>query len=44
MASAFGGDWTDRKLKALEKYLDAYLKIMHRNERDRSFTVIYVDC
>lgn len=43
MIRAFGGDWTEKKLKALEKYLNAYLRIMRKNERAKNFTVVYVD-
>lgn len=43
MARAFGGDWTERKLEALEKYLGAYLTIMHRNKSAQMFTITYLD-
>ena len=39
----WGGSWTEQKLAALEKYIRAYLRIMHRNERARRFTKIYLD-
>ncbi|GIV10275.1 MAG: hypothetical protein KatS3mg019_2366 [Fimbriimonadales bacterium] len=40
----FGGEWTEKKLGVLEKYLEAYLTIMHRNTTARcSFTTTYLD-
>jgi three-Cys-motif partner protein len=39
----FGGDWTEEKLKRLELYLPAYMKIMKRNPRAQFFKTIYVD-
>jgi len=39
----WGGSWTEQKLEALEKYIRAYLRIMHRNERASRFTKIYLD-
>ena len=39
----WGGSWTEQKLEALEKYIRAYLRIMHINERARRFTKIYLD-
>ncbi|WP_298401632.1 three-Cys-motif partner protein TcmP [uncultured Chloroflexus sp.] len=39
----FGGDWTKRKLEALRKYLDAYMKIFTANEKAKSFHTVYVD-
>jgi three-Cys-motif partner protein len=39
----WGGSWTEQKLAALEKYIRAYLRIMHRNERASRFTKIYLD-
>jgi len=39
----FGGDWTEKKLDRLEKYLQAYLRIFTSNERARNFHRIYVD-
>lgn len=35
----FGGDWTERKLDALDQYLRAYTKVMKKQR----FTLIYVD-
>jgi three-Cys-motif partner protein len=35
----FGGDWTQQKLRMLEKYLRAYMKIM----KDRPFSTGYID-
>lgn len=39
----FGGDWTQRKLRILSKYLKAFRMIFARNERARYFRVCYVD-
>jgi three-Cys-motif partner protein len=39
----FGGSWTQQKLQALGKYLQAYTKIFKRNLRARFFTISYVD-
>jgi three-Cys-motif partner protein len=39
----FGGEWTERKLRSLEKYLEAYLKVFRRNSRAAFFTITYVD-
>jgi len=39
----WGGSWTEQKLAALEKYIHAYLTIMHGNEDARWFTKIYLD-
>ena len=39
----FGGDWTQRKLEVLSKYLRAYRRIFERNARARYFRVSYVD-
>lgn len=35
----WGGDWTEDKLKRLEKYLNAYMKVM----KDRPFKLAYID-
>lgn len=43
MSQSFGGEWTDKKLQALVYYLEAYLTIMHGNERARSFRTTYLD-
>lgn len=43
MARTFGGDWTERKLAALEKYLEAYLTIMHKNPAAKTFKITYLD-
>lgn len=39
----FGGDWTSEKLARVRKYLEAYTKIFHTNERARYFTTYFVD-
>lgn len=39
----FGGDWTGEKLERVRKYLQAYTKIFHVNERARNFTTYFVD-
>ncbi len=36
----FGGDWTQEKLKRLQKYLAAYMQIMHKRPY---FKVAYID-
>lgn len=41
--TSFGGIWTEDKLKLLEKYLRAYIKIFTKNERAKYFKTIYVD-
>lgn len=43
MARTFGGDWTEKKLEALAKYLEAYLTIMHRNRAAQMFSITYLD-
>lgn len=39
VVSSFGGQWTEAKLKILEKYLDAYTTALKR----QSFQLIYID-
>jgi three-Cys-motif partner protein len=39
MLHKFGGNWTQIKLDSLEKYLNAYLKVM----KNQSFQLIYID-
>lgn len=39
----FGGTWTERKLGCLEKYLNAYMKIMSRNVSAQYLRPHYVD-
>lgn len=39
----FGGAWTDKKLKALSTYLQAYRKIFTQNEKASYFTTVYFD-
>lgn len=43
MHNTFGGHWTDEKLARIEKYLTAYLKIFHSNEKARFFRTVYFD-
>jgi three-Cys-motif partner protein len=40
---AFGGPWTERKLKCLRDYLSAYRTIFTGNEKARYFRTWYVD-
>jgi len=39
----FGGQWTQRKLELLKKYLSAWRKIFERNAKARFFETNYVD-
>lgn len=39
----FGGDWTRKKLKILQKYLEAYRKIFTANKKARKLTSWYLD-
>jgi len=39
----FGGEWTERKLNCLRKYLNAYRRIFTRNEGARHLRTWYVD-
>src|SRR5690606_22109164 len=39
----FGGNWTERKLKALEAYLTQYQTIFKKNTFARRYKTIYVD-
>ena len=39
----FGGQWTQRKLDALSKYLRAYTRIFAKNPKARYFETTYVD-
>lgn len=41
--NSFGGEWTERKLTCLGKYLAAYRTIFSRNPKARYFTTWYVD-
>jgi three-Cys-motif partner protein len=43
VSKSFGGDWTEKKLRAVEDYFRAYLTIMRGNERAQWFTTTYVD-
>jgi three-Cys-motif partner protein len=43
LMNEFGGEWTQKKLLALQKYLIAYRKIFDRNERAKFFNTIYID-
>jgi three-Cys-motif partner protein len=40
---SFGGPWTERKLKCLRDYLNAYRTIFTANPRARYFRTWYVD-
>lgn len=39
----FGGNWTEQKLEALRRYLQAYRLIFEQNEKARYFKTIYID-
>ncbi|MBW0450872.1 three-Cys-motif partner protein TcmP [Paraburkholderia phenoliruptrix] len=39
----FGGEWTEQKLGALRRYLEAYRKIFSANENARFFKTLYID-
>jgi three-Cys-motif partner protein len=39
----FGGDWTEEKLRSLQKYLSAYTTIFKGNERAAFLKTIFVD-
>lgn len=39
----FGGQWTELKLDALKRYLNAYRLIFEQNEKARHFKTIYID-
>lgn len=43
MRQEFGGNWTQKKLEVLEKYLKAYMTIMRGNKNAESFRVTYLD-
>lgn len=43
MRQEFGGEWTQKKLQALEKYLKAYMTIMRGNPKAQNFKVTYLD-
>lgn len=44
MQQSFGGKWTEDKLQIVQKYLEAYLSIMRRNENaSRYFEISYLD-
>lgn len=38
-AHAFGGTWTDQKLRVVKEYLDAYVQVMKK----QSFRLLYID-
>jgi three-Cys-motif partner protein len=40
---SFGSNWTERKLSALKRYLNAYRTIFTSNEKAKYFKTIYVD-
>lgn len=39
----FGGQWTEQKLEALKRYLEAYRLIFKQNEKAQYFKTIYID-
>ncbi|NLH79080.1 MAG: three-Cys-motif partner protein TcmP [Acidobacteria bacterium] len=41
--SRYGGDWTERKLEALRKYLEAYMTIFTKNQWAKRYHTIYFD-
>ncbi len=41
--SQFGGAWTQQKLSALDKYLQAYTTIFKGNPKARFYSITYVD-
>ncbi len=41
--SQFGGGWTQQKLEALKKYLQAYTKIFKNNPKALFYSISYVD-
>ncbi|MCW5933716.1 MAG: three-Cys-motif partner protein TcmP [Fimbriimonadia bacterium] len=43
MRQEFGGEWTQKKLEALRKYLEAYMTIMRGNPKAANFRTVYVD-
>ena len=43
MEHQFGGAWTQEKLERLRKYLPAYTRIFHANERAKFLNTVYVD-
>lgn len=43
MNQQFGGPWTEKKLQALEDYLNAYMTIMKGNRAAQSFRTTYLD-
>ncbi|KJK04620.1 hypothetical protein UB44_03330 [Burkholderiaceae bacterium 26] len=43
MAHVFGGEWTEQKLVALRKYLEAYRKIFTANAKARYYRTVYID-
>jgi three-Cys-motif partner protein len=44
LSSFVGGQWTDKKLRALQRYLEAYMKLMEgKPSAARPFTKVYFD-
>lgn len=41
--NVFGGQWTERKLTHLRKYLDAYMTIFAKNVNARYYRTVYID-
>ena len=42
-SSSWGGRWTEEKLKAFEKYVNAYLTIMNKHRDRYQWKLIYFD-
>ena len=43
MGHSFGGPWTEDKLRRIDEYLDAYMKIFTANPRASKLNTIYLD-
>jgi hypothetical protein len=41
--AAWGGNWTEQKLNAFEKYVNAYLTIMNKHRDKNRWKLIYFD-
>lgn len=41
--NSWGGDWTEKKLNAFEKYVQAYLTIMNKNRTKWGWELVYFD-
>lgn len=42
-SNSWGGEWTEQKLVAFEKYVKAYLTIMNKHRDDRKWKLVYFD-